>query len=141
MSGNKCRMGGNKCRMSVAEALASPAYALIRLRESPTVTALGGTRADLARLADARLESGAPPAGRRFDRLVAVPFRQVSERGFQAHDDGTPLSSITVEYEAEVPIGKMLSVLPNESIDVVDPGGFQIDAHANGRLVSRTSHT
>jgi phenazine biosynthesis protein phzE len=130
-------MGGNKCRMSVEEALASPAYALIRLRDSPTVTVLGGTREDLARLADVRLESGAPPAGRRFDRLVAVPFRQVSERGFQAHDDGTPLSSITVEYEAEVPLHEMLALLPDESISVTQPGRFDIDDEAYERIVAR----
>jgi phenazine biosynthesis protein phzE len=130
-------MAENKCRTGLDEVLAHPAYALIRLRDAPTVTVLGGTREDLSRLADIRLESGPPPTGRRFDRLVAVPFRQVSERGFQAHDDGTPLSSITVEYEAEVPIDEMLSVLPNESIDVVDPGGFQIDDQAYERIVAR----
>ena len=41
------------------------------------------------------------PAGA-FDRLVAVPFRQVAERGFEAHDDGTPLVVVDIESELEV---------------------------------------
>jgi 2-amino-4-deoxychorismate synthase len=117
--------------------LGYPAYALIRLRDAATVTVLGGTREDLARLADIRLESGPPMTGRRFDRLVAVPFRQVSERGFEAHDDHTPLSSITVEYEAEVPLDELLAVLPDESIAVAEPGGFEIDDQAYEQIVAR----
>jgi phenazine biosynthesis protein phzE len=117
--------------------LGYPAYALIRLRDAATVTVLGGTREDLTRLADIRLESCAPVTGRRFDRLVAVPFRQVSERGFEAHDDHTPLSSITVEYEAEVPLDDLLAVLPDESIAVAEPGGFEIDDQAYEQIVAR----
>jgi phenazine biosynthesis protein phzE len=120
--------------------LGHPAYALIRLRDAVTVTVLGGTREDLARLADIRLESGPPVTGRRFDRLVAVPFRQVSERGFEAHDDHTPLSSITVEYEAEVPLDELLAVLPDESIAVAEPGGFEIDDQAYEQIVARIIH-
>ena len=120
--------------------LGYPAYALMRLRDAATVTVLGGTREDLARLADIRLESGPPVTGRRFDRLVAVPFRQVSERGFEAHDDHTPLSSITVEYEAEVPLDELLAVLPDESIAVAEPGGFEIDDHAYEQIVARIIH-
>jgi phenazine biosynthesis protein phzE len=117
--------------------LSYPAYALIRLRDSATVTVLGGTREDLSRLADIRLESGPPMTGRRFDKLVAVPFRQVSERGFEAHDDHTPLSSIDVEYEAEVPLDELLAMLPDESVNVADPGGFEIDDQAYEQIVTR----
>ena len=64
------------------------AWAVVRLRDSPTVTLVGGRRSEVQSLLDVPLEEGAPEAGRRFDRLLAVPFRQVAERGFEAHDDG-----------------------------------------------------
>ena len=125
-------------QMSILDdVLRYPAYALIRLRDAATVTVVGGTREDLSRLADIRLEPGAPASGRRFDRLVAVPFRQVSERGFEAHDDQTPLSSISVEYETEVPLDEMLAMLPQESIVVAEEGGFEIDDQAYEQIVAR----
>src|SRR5689334_23403459 len=80
------------------------AWAVIRLRESPTVTLVGGSLSRLEKLADIPLEDGVPEDGRRFDRLVAVPFRQVTERGFVAHDDSTPLAVVDIATEVEVPL-------------------------------------
>ena len=83
------------------------AWAVIRLRESPTVTLVGGSLSRLEKLADIPLEEGVPEDGRRFDRLVAVPFRQVTERGFVAHDDGTPLAVVDIATEREVPLEEL----------------------------------
>src|SRR5680860_1090769 len=84
------------------------AWAAIRLRDSATVTLVGGTRSEVQSLMDVPLEEGAPPTGRRFDRLLAIPFRQVAERGFEAHDDEAPLTVVRVSYEAEVSTGSLL---------------------------------
>ena len=101
------------------------AWAVIRLRESPTVTLVGGSLDRLERLADIPLEDGPPEAGRRFDRLVAVPFRQVTERGFLAHDDGAPLAVVDIESEREVPLEDLLAALPDEEVTFEDEGGFE----------------
>ncbi|MGH3385200.1 MAG: anthranilate synthase family protein [Nocardioidaceae bacterium] len=119
----------------ITDALAAPAYALIRLRGAATVTVLSGSRDDLQQLADIPLEDGAPAAGRRFDRLVCVPFRQIAERGFDAHDDGTPLTSITVGSEAEVPLAELMELLPDEQVSADGIGGFQIDDEEYGEIV------
>ena len=58
------------------------AWAVIRRKASPTAGLIGGTPHKVTSLLDIPLESGAPEPGRSADRLVAVPFRQVSERGF-----------------------------------------------------------
>ena len=92
------------------------AWAVIRLRESPTVTLVGGSLDRLEKLADIPLEEGKPEEGRRFDRLVAVPFRQVTERGFQAHDDGAPLAVVDIESEREVPLEELIAALPDEEV-------------------------
>jgi phenazine biosynthesis protein phzE len=104
--------------------LGHQAWAAIRLRDSATVTLVGGSRNEVERLLDVPLDEGAPPDGRRFDRLVAIPFRQVAERGFEAHDDGTPLTVVDIEQEAEVTLSELVAALPDEPIEFADRGGF-----------------
>ena len=113
------------------------AWAVIRLRESPTVTLVGGTMDHLDRLADIPLEDGPPAAGRRFDRLVAVPFRQVRERGFVAHDDGAPLAAMAIASEREVPLEELVAALPDETIEFVDEGGFETSDDDYASVVER----
>jgi 2-amino-4-deoxychorismate synthase len=101
------------------------AWAAIRLRDSATVTLVGGSRSELERLLDVPLEDGVPEPGRRFDRLLAVPFRQVAERGFEAHDDGAPLVAVTIESETEVALPEILAALPDEPVEFEHRGGFE----------------
>ncbi|HYO40636.1 MAG TPA: anthranilate synthase family protein [Nocardioidaceae bacterium] len=100
------------------------AWAVVRLRDAATVTLVGGSRTEVQRLVDVPLEDGPPPEGRRFDRLVAVPFRQVAERGFEAHDDGAPLTVVDIVTEIEVPLADLLDALPDEEVEFADRGGF-----------------
>ncbi len=101
------------------------AWAVIRLRDSDTVTLVGGPLVPAERLADIPLAEGVPEPGRRFDTLVAVPFRQVAERGFEAHDDGTPLAVVRIETEVEVPLAELVAALPDEPVEFTDRGGFE----------------
>jgi phenazine biosynthesis protein phzE len=101
------------------------AWAAIRLRDSTTVTLVGGHRSEAASLLDVPLEQGAPDAGRRFDRLLAIPFRQVRERGYQANDDGAPLVVVSVETELEIPVPDLLDALPDAEVAFSDRGGFE----------------
>lgn len=113
------------------------AWAAIRLRDSATVTLVGGTRSEVESLMDVPLEQGPPPEGRRFDRLLAIPFRQVRERGFEAHDDGTPLSVVHVDSETEAPLADLLEALPDEPIEFEDRGGFETSDDEYGAVVDR----
>ena len=110
---------------------------MIRLRESPTVTLVGGSLDRLEKLADIPLEDGPPEEGRRFDRLVAVPFRQVTERGFLAHDDGTPLAVVDIETEREVPLEDLVAALPDEEVAFEDEGGFETSDEDYAGVVER----
>jgi 2-amino-4-deoxychorismate synthase len=112
-------------RSALDALLGHQAWAAIRLRDSATVTLVGGTPSTVERILDIPLEEGVPPAGRRFDRLVAIPFRQVAERGFEVHDDGTPLTVVDIESEVEVPVDDLLGVLPDEEVGFTDRGGFE----------------
>ena len=115
--------------------LGHEAWAAIRLRDSATVTLVGGSRSEVERLVDVPLSDGVPDEGRRFDRLVAVPFRQVRERGFEAHDDDAPLTVVDIEAETEVPLDDLLAALPDEAITFSDRGGFDMTDEAYGVVV------
>jgi len=111
------------------------AWAAIRLHGSDTVTLLGGRRSELASILDVPLEEGRPQRGRRFDRLVAIPFRQVAERGFEAHDDGTPLVAVEIETELELALDDVLAALPDGEVEFTDRGGFETDDDDYAKVV------
>src|SRR4051812_46924051 len=98
-------------RAALDELLGCEAWAVVRVKEAGTVTLVGGPRSEVESLLDVPLEQGTPPDGKRYDRLLAVPFRQVRERGFVAHDDGAPLTVVDVQVEHEVPFDDLLAVL------------------------------
>ncbi len=113
------------------------AWAVIRRKAAPTAGLVGGSRSEVASLTDIPLEDGPPEPGRYADRLVAVPFRQVRERGFEAVDDGTPLVVVEVETEHEVAVDDLLAALPDVPVELADRGGFETDDAAYGEVVDR----
>jgi phenazine biosynthesis protein phzE len=127
-------------RAALDDVLARQAWALVRRGTEDTVSLVGGPVETVARIADVPLADGVPPAGRRFDRLLAIPFRQVAERGFEAHDDGAPLTVVQIEAEHDVPVGELLTALPREVIGFADRGGFDLDDAAYAGLVEALIH-
>ncbi len=122
-------------RALIDEVQGHEAWALVRLGDSEKVTVLGGRRSEVASVLDVPLESGPPVEGRRFDRLLAIPFRQVAERGFEVHDDGTPLMVVDIESEVELPIEDVLDAIPDAEIDFEDRGGFESSDDDYGKVV------
>ena len=113
------------------------AWAAIRLRDAAAITLVGGSRGEVASLMDVPLDEGPPREGRRFDRLLAVPFRQVAERGFEVHDDGSPLTVVRLESEVDVPLADLLAALPDEPVEFEDRGGFETTDDEYGAVVDR----
>ena len=114
--------------------LTFPAFALIRVRDADTVTLVGGTRTDLEKLTDVPLTAG---VNRAWDQLVLVPYAQVRERGFEAHQDGTPLSAIAIEHEEHIPLTELLELLPDAPIEFTDKGGFDTSDTDYAAMVKR----
>ncbi|WP_151525545.1 anthranilate synthase family protein [Serinicoccus kebangsaanensis] len=78
------------------------------------VEVLVGEVTDLERLAQIpRPAAGAPV-------LAMVPFRQIAERGFDAHDDGTPLRVLRPTQTQTLPVADLLQALPDQKIEVTD---------------------
>ena len=64
-----------------------------------------------------------------------MPFRQVRERGFEAHDDGTPLVVVDVESEREFSVAEVVDAIDEVEVELPDRGGFETDDEAYGELV------
>jgi phenazine biosynthesis protein phzE len=60
------------------------------------------------------------------DLLVVVPYRQITERGYPAPEDHTPLITMTVTGEEHHPVSETLSRLPRRSAELTG-GHFDPD--------------
>jgi len=111
------------------------AFAVLRRADGPGVEVLAGDVVDVARLADIPLPE--PTAGApRPHVLAAVPYRQVTERGFACHDDGAPLRCLVVRETESLTLDQALELLPDEDPGVCG-GDFDVDDEAYAVLVRR----
>ncbi|NYI99311.1 phenazine biosynthesis protein phzE [Nocardioides thalensis] len=128
-------------RDAIAAIQGHEAWAIIRrstrAKDRDTVGVLGGRRWVADSITDIPLEQGPPAEGRQCDRLVAVPFRQVAERGFQAHDDGTPLVVVDVETELEYSVADVIDAIDDTGIDFADRGGFDVGDDDYAKIVEK----
>jgi phenazine biosynthesis protein phzE len=106
-----------------------------RAGDRDTVGLVGGRRHIVESLLDVPLEEGPPAQGHIADRLLAIPFRQVRERGFEAHDDGTPLVVVDVETEREFSVAEVVAAIDDTGIELTDAGGFGTDDEEYAKLV------
>lgn len=115
------------------------AWAIIRRStragDRDTVGLVGGKRRVVESILDVPLEEGVPADGHIADRLLAIPFRQVAERGFEAHDDGTPLVVVDVETELEFSVAEVIEAIDDDGIEFTDRGGFETDDEEYAKLV------
>jgi phenazine biosynthesis protein phzE len=127
-------------RGALAALMEHEAWAVIRRStragDRDTVGLVGGRRSEVASLLDVPLEEGVPEPGHIADRLLAVPFRQVRERGFRAHDDGTPLVVVDVESEVELSVAEVVDAIDEVPVELADRGGFDIDDEDYAKLVA-----
>src|SRR3954468_2252004 len=126
-------------REAIAAIQGHEAWAIIRRStragDRDTVGVVGGTRRVVESILDVPLEQGTPEDGHIADRLLAVPFRQVRERGFEAHDDGTPLVGVDVETELEFTVAEVVDAIDEVVVEFADRGGFDTDDDEYGKLV------
>ncbi|MEI4747919.1 anthranilate synthase family protein [Rhodococcus erythropolis] len=54
------------------------------------------------------------------DVFVLLPYRQIRERGYPAHDDGAPLLAIYIDEQQDYPLTSVLDKLPRRSFALTD---------------------
>ena len=127
-------------RDAIAALQGHEAWAIIRRStragDRDTVGMIGGRRSVVESVLDVPLETGVPESDHIADRLLAVPFRQVRERGFEAHDDGTPLVCVDIESELEFSVAEVIEAIDDTGVEFADRGGFDIDDEEYGKLVA-----
>jgi 2-amino-4-deoxychorismate synthase len=132
-------MTSTTARTAIEQIQEHEAWAIIRRStragDRDTVGIVGGRRRVVESILDVPLEEGAPEEGHIADRLLAIPFRQVAERGFEAHDDGTPLVVVDVESELEFSVAEVLDAIDDTGVEFADRGGFETDDEEYARLV------
>ncbi|MFC6598290.1 anthranilate synthase family protein [Kitasatospora paranensis] len=118
----------------------APAFALLHRRAprlaTDTVEVLVGTVGAYDTLAELPVRSGLPAGGPRHDLLALVPYRQIRERGFDAHDDGTPLQALEIDEQYAFPLAEVLPALPQRRV-ALDGGTFDIDDERYAGIVRR----
>ena len=90
----------------------APAFAVIRREDEPTLDVLVGDVVDVRLLADI-------PIGD-HEVVALVPFRQVRERGFAAHDDDAPIRCLVVRDRESIDVGEAIALLPRHPAVVGD---------------------
>ncbi len=109
-------MGPAADQVALAQVLSAdpPAFALIYRpdRDPSSVEVFTGEQVTYAGLSSL----DALPAGPTSDDtrlLLAIPFRQAAERGFQCHDDGVPLVGLSVRHYSRLALEPLLALLPD----------------------------
>lgn len=97
------------------------------------VEVLTGPVADVDLLADIPLNAA---DGTPREVLAMVPYRQVRERGFEAHDDGAPLRCLLIETHERIPLADAMGALPTEAVPLTD-AGFDIPDEEYADIVRR----
>ncbi|MEV0807615.1 chorismate-binding protein [Micromonospora sp. NPDC050200] len=87
-------------------------FALVRREGAAHLDLFTGTVRTADRLADLPLPDGAP--GPRT--LALVPYRQITERGFDCVDDGTPLEYLEIAGHARIALTDALAALPQAPV-------------------------
>ncbi|QNP74739.1 phenazine-specific anthranilate synthase [Streptomyces roseirectus] len=89
----------------------------------------------VAGLAELPLPDG-PVDGARHDLLVAVPYRQITERGFACRDDRAPLLALRVTGQTSIGVDEALALLPEQDVRVRE-AGFDIGDEEYATTVRR----
>lgn len=95
-----------------ASAAEAPPFAVIRREHEPTLDVLVGEVVDVHRLVDIPLGDA--------EVLALVPFRQVRERGYAAHDDDTLIRCLVVREREAVAVDEAIELLPRHPVVVAD---------------------
>lgn len=110
-----------------------PPFALLYRTGSAhaVVDVLVGQVAEVDRLADIVLSDDHAPG---HELLVLVPYRQITERGFDCTDDGAPLTVLTVTGQETREPAELLALLPDEPVAITG-GAFDVSDADYAELV------
>lgn len=87
-------------------------FAIIKRKEDDNFLFLEGNVAELDKLSDIPRKDDKG----KFHTLSIIPFSQIKERGFSAHDDGAKILCMEIETQTQYSAEDLFKILPNEQI-------------------------
>ncbi|WP_018685545.1 phenazine-specific anthranilate synthase component I [Actinokineospora enzanensis] len=104
--------------------LADPpaAFALLYRAGHETVDVLVGTESTVDLLADLPLADDAASGVPRQELLALIPFRQITERGFDCRDDGAPILALSVREQSCAGLADVLRLIPDMPVELANAG-------------------
>ena len=99
-------------------------YAVIKRSDDTDVIILQGDVVECDNLSDIPLQDGTDQDGESFDTLSIIPFSQVRERGYEAHDDKAKILCLRVTSQTRVAVSDLLRELPDEEITLSEDATF-----------------
>lgn len=131
-------MSGRSGARALLEAITSPSpppFALIR--RGPDVELMTGEVEYVERIADIPLPPpGDGTAGERSDVLALLPYRQLTEKGYDCVDDGTPLAVLRIRSQGRLPAAEVAEAVPDAPF-AIEHAGFDIDDEEYARVVRK----
>ncbi|HEY2576610.1 MAG TPA: anthranilate synthase family protein [Streptosporangiaceae bacterium] len=133
-------MTGNGPSLDLASLLAGQhtAFALIHRPLAPDgaglIDVLAGEVTQRHALADLPAGRQDRPAGPTHEALAIIPYRQITERGFDCQDDGAPILAMTVRQQARIPVAEVTAQIEDVPVVLADDG-FDIDDETYADLV------
>ncbi|MGB3827629.1 MAG: anthranilate synthase family protein [Ornithinimicrobium sp.] len=112
---------------------AALAWAILVREGQENAEVLVGDVTDLDRLADI------PSAHAGMPTLTLVPFRQIAERGFDVHDDGTPLRVLAATAYERIPVADLAARLGEAALGEVEVSEehFSVSDEDYAQIVTR----
>ncbi len=94
------------------------AFCFIQRQDSEEILVLLGAAKQFDYLGDIPRKQGAAGDRRHYDTISIIPFCQIKERGFEAHDRGEKIRTIEIEQQLTVFSKDLLRLLPTCPIEL-----------------------
>jgi phenazine biosynthesis protein phzE len=111
--------------------------AIVQRRADGMAHLLVGEALRLEHLRDIPRKKGTPRNASAFDSISAIPFAQVRERGYRAHDDGAKILCIETTEHHRLETEELIKYLPSEEIVMDAPVSYELDDQQYADVVRR----
>ena len=111
--------------------------AIVQRRADGIAHLLVGEALRLEHLRDIPRKKGSPRSAPAFDSISAIPFAQVRERGYRAHDDGAKILCIETTEHHRLETEELIKDLPAEEIIMDTPVSYELDDEQYADVVRR----
>ncbi|SDO56863.1 anthranilate synthase family protein [Desulforhopalus singaporensis] len=110
-------------------------FCLIQKQDSEDILFLSGENGCCRAIQDIPRRVGSTSGGRSYDTISVVPFRQISERGYKAHDGGEEILTIRIDRQEELDAQTLLGALVDEDIRLSRDISYDTTEEEYGRII------